>query len=314
MFKAASLLFLHAETSMHVGSGHSFGTIDLAIQRERHSGFPMVAASGVKGAVRAWFKARGNGALSSDDAGAPEQGSLRARYEAVFGPPTARASDHAGAASFTDARLLLFPIRSAKGVYVWATCPALLGRFARDLTLTGQDVPPEIAQAAVPLSREQVAAADKESISIKGTVMLEEYVFEAIGSSQMRALAGWLVEHALPSGDAYRTLRERLPNHLALLHDDAFSDFSRHATEVQARIALNEDKTTGEGGNLFYQENLPADSLLYTAVLATDARGASTASASDLLAYLRDLDDQFIQIGGDETVGKGLCRARFLDA
>ncbi|MDW8464753.1 MAG: RAMP superfamily CRISPR-associated protein [Chloroherpetonaceae bacterium] len=49
-------MFLYAETSVHLGGGESLSAIDLAIQRERHTDFPVGASSGIKGAVRAWFE------------------------------------------------------------------------------------------------------------------------------------------------------------------------------------------------------------------------------------------------------------------
>ncbi|MEL7362718.1 MAG: hypothetical protein AAFN13_11655, partial [Bacteroidota bacterium] len=105
-----------------------------------------------------------------------------------------------------------------------------------------------------------------------------------------------------------------------------------YATEVQARIALNEQKTTGEGGNLFYQENLPSDSVLYSVVLAQDSlraapEGTAPYSAQALLhGFLRgvagtqladpnkSLDGARLQIGGDESVGKGIVYASFFRA
>ena len=35
--QAAALLFLHAQTSLHPGSGTALGVVDLPVQRERHT-------------------------------------------------------------------------------------------------------------------------------------------------------------------------------------------------------------------------------------------------------------------------------------
>ena len=37
MNKANALLFIHAQTSLHPGTGTALGTVDLPIQRERHT-------------------------------------------------------------------------------------------------------------------------------------------------------------------------------------------------------------------------------------------------------------------------------------
>ena len=37
-----SMLFLYVETPLHAGSGRGLGTVDLPIQRERATGYPMI--------------------------------------------------------------------------------------------------------------------------------------------------------------------------------------------------------------------------------------------------------------------------------
>ena len=47
-----ALLYLHAITSLHPGSGTALGVVDLPIQRERHTGWPVIPASSIKGVFR----------------------------------------------------------------------------------------------------------------------------------------------------------------------------------------------------------------------------------------------------------------------
>ena len=56
MFDNTSLVTLYAVTPCHAGSGSSVGVVDLPIQRERHTNYPIIQASGVKGAFKANFK------------------------------------------------------------------------------------------------------------------------------------------------------------------------------------------------------------------------------------------------------------------
>ena len=42
------ILTLYAETSLHPGTGQTTGVVDLPIQRERHTGFPKIEATGFK--------------------------------------------------------------------------------------------------------------------------------------------------------------------------------------------------------------------------------------------------------------------------
>src|SRR5438309_535349 len=46
------LLFLHAQTGLHPGSGTALGTVDLPIQRERHTQWPVIPGSTLKGILR----------------------------------------------------------------------------------------------------------------------------------------------------------------------------------------------------------------------------------------------------------------------
>ncbi|HLY31875.1 MAG TPA: RAMP superfamily CRISPR-associated protein, partial [Ktedonobacterales bacterium] len=51
-YEAAALLFLYTETPLHAGTGASLGIVDLPIQREVHTQYPMIQGSSVKGALR----------------------------------------------------------------------------------------------------------------------------------------------------------------------------------------------------------------------------------------------------------------------
>ena len=50
--KDTELCVLHAISPVHAGAGSATGAVDLPIQRERHTGWPHIQASGIKGAFR----------------------------------------------------------------------------------------------------------------------------------------------------------------------------------------------------------------------------------------------------------------------
>src|SRR3972149_194764 len=130
MFKKARVMFIYTETSLHCGSGTSLGVIDLPIQREKYTDYPVCQASGVKGVVREWFENK--------------HGKDNDKIIKTFGPDFSnRGSDSeafAGAATFTDARLLLFPVRSLNGVFAYTTSRFALSRLKRDLKMAGKPV------------------------------------------------------------------------------------------------------------------------------------------------------------------------------
>ena len=286
-----TLLFIHALTGLHPGSGTALGVVDLPVQRERHTSWPLIPGSSLKGVLRAEC-ARGN---RKDE-----------NVLAVFGPDTNAASDHAGAVAFSDARILAFPVRSLTGVFAWVTCPAVLNRLSRDLGLVGGSGFPSVPSPG----KDSVACvSDSPLIAHDGRLMLEEFEFSHDGDAG--EIAGWIAERAVKDGPT----NDRLRSHLAVLHDDDFTHFVRNATEVVARIGLDYERKTVREGALFYEEYLPAETLFYSLVMCSKSRREGfDKSAAGILAWLCDKSPDFLQIGGGETVGKGFCAVHFLDS
>jgi CRISPR-associated protein Cmr4 len=123
--------------------------------------------------------------------------------------------------------------------------------------------------------------------------VLEEFVFDA-GPATL---------------DFFPVLQTEDRSRVAVIDDSDFTYFVTNATEVTARIRLNHETKTVEKSALFYQEFLPAETLLYTVVLGAASRSPENEnSAEAILAYLFERLPDHIQIGGDETTGKGICR------
>ncbi|MCS7078856.1 MAG: type III-B CRISPR module RAMP protein Cmr4 [Chloracidobacterium sp.] len=286
--QAAALLFIHAQTSLHPGSGTALGVVDLPVQRERHTQWPVIPGSTLKGIVR--------------DACTRRNGD-REKLQAVFGPEKSNAADHAGALSLTDARLLAFPVRSLKGVFAWVTCAAVLERLRRDVQLTGAGE----LDWRPPTAEPDKALCPKESplLTDGDKLILEEFEFTRVGEAD--AVAAWVAERATNDDFTQQQLKQRL----VVLHDDDFTHFVRHATEVTARVALDYERKTVKRGALFYEEFLPPETVFYAVALAgASRRKGHELNAGDVMEYVRAHLPPVLQIGGDETIGKGLCAVR----
>lgn len=296
-----SMLFLYAETPLHAGTGRGLGTVDLPIQRERSTGYPMIQASGIKGRLRAELK----GKLSDKD------------LWAVFGPETDKAADHAGALSFGDARLLLFPVRSLAGVFSWVTSVDALARFHREAALLGQ-TPSWNVPMPGPKSEEDDAEAWVYGKTLKAgsKVVLEEFSFTAVDKIEVKEIGEWLAKHALPSLPEYDYWKAILPQKLCILPEDSYRDFTLYATEVQTHIAMDYDKKTVKDGALWTAEGLPIDSLLYVPLMANDSRSTEESTKdlknSDILKKITGCGLSRINFGGDETTGQGFVALKFL--
>ncbi|HXF06617.1 MAG TPA: type III-B CRISPR module RAMP protein Cmr4 [Blastocatellia bacterium] len=302
MFKKATLMFLYTETSLHAGSGTSLGVVDLPIQREKYTDFPVIQASGLKGAVREWFEFR-----STDSAD-------RRKIELAFGPDKigSEESGFAAAVSFTDARILLFPVRSLKGIFAYCTSPTALERFRRDAQIAGVSIDWTIPRP--PDDRTVLGVREGCDVAADDQVLLEEYAFGFQGKEEVTSIAKWLSQEAFPDRGEYAFWREKVKKSLLVLPDNAFRDFVKLSTEVQARIKIDNDKRTVVKGGLFYEEALLPDSLLYSVVLAHDPVKDDRAELADspaVLAFLRGIDGQRLQLGGDATIGRGIVSVRF---
>lgn len=310
------LMALHALTFLHPGTGQTTGVVDLPVQREVHTGFPMIASSGLKGALRE----------KAELAWKPNE----EKVYAVFGP---KESEAAGALALTDARILLLPVRSLQRVFFWVTCPMVLNRLSRDLEFAGK------ANGSVPkgVAVGKGKCIPPEGANLSGPVALEELRFEVEASAaKQKRCAGFVtvLKTIAPGlGDG------RIDKTLLIIEDDDFSYLCRHALQVSARIALNEKKTTtGGGGNLWYEETLPPETVMYSILLANEPRykpkpkkpepsgetnseivgqGETVASAAGHVPQnapdvMKEVDsllhEQYLQVGGNETVGQGWCR------
>ncbi|MEM4747310.1 MAG: RAMP superfamily CRISPR-associated protein, partial [Archaeoglobaceae archaeon] len=114
--------------------------------------------------------------------------------------------------------------------------------------------------------------------------------------------------------EEYQQWRNWLPKRFVILPDDAFRDFTQMATEIQTRVQLSQTtKTVAEGPWL--EEHLPSETLLYAPIfvskpLAPNAKNLGLTNADDVLKLLSELKLDRLQIGGDETVGRGIVKVR----
>jgi CRISPR-associated protein Cmr4 len=317
-----ALVFFQPVTPLHVGCGQDVGVVDLPVIRERTTGYPFVPGSGIRGCLRDLFERRDKDRRTSDAV-------------TLFGPTADQEDEvrHAGSAAVHDAKMLLFPVRADQGTFLWLTCPAVLVRFARDLSVFL-----EAAEAAGWPGLPALAPAEEAALTAAsggGRLFLEELAFErmpdsAPGAAAARAaLAGW-------AGSIGQALTEpRLGSSTVLVSDGAFLHFVSHATVVQQHNRLTSAKTV-EGSALFSVEAVPPETVFYGFLGATDSRRPPAESAPDtegaappvvragprsaveILACLRSLWEGAagssgpaagtLHLGGDEGTGLGVTR------
>lgn len=286
MFENASIAIMYAVTPCHAGSGSALGVVDLPIQRERHTNWPMIQASGVKGAFRSNFERFKNKIKSEIQIQDFEN--LTA---SVFGTDKGGINDagFAGSLSISDARILAYPMRSNVSPFVWITCPAVLKRLSRDLDIAGKK---SFDVSKFFVKEENAVTLNGE---ISGEVLLED--FEVKVSEEKISEFDNIKDYFK---DAERLL---------LVSDDVFNYGVTDCTQIMAQIKIDSDTGTAADGSLRYQEELPGDTIMYTIIHWGDSKNANednlkARTIRNFITY--EVIDKYIQIAGDESCGRGI--------
>ncbi|MDD3553720.1 MAG: type III-B CRISPR module RAMP protein Cmr4 [Deltaproteobacteria bacterium] len=308
LIEHAHLCVLHAISPVHAGSGSALGAVDLPIQRERHTGWPHIQASGVKGAFRdhcerVWMTQQCKG-TGNDDNKKQQPEELANLANRIFGMSESTESQ-AGAIAFSDAKLLAFPVRSNLAPFVWVVCPALLKRLSRDLELVGI---PQVRISAEVL--DSVCVSNDQYRLVKGEInkndslILEDICLTANNDE-------W---NKTELEETFNRLAPEIER-LVVIPDAHFSFLMETATEIQAQIKIKPETGTTQDGSLRYQELLPAESVLYTLVFFTEERTKDDANKLqlDILAnHVKYAASTYIQMGGDMTLGRGIFKIKWL--
>lgn len=304
MYKQTQILFKKVITPAHVGSGNDLGIIDLPIQREKHTGFPKIEGSSLKGSMREAFEnTAGVEPLDihlafgyDEDSDKKKETSKKLNEKTKF----------AGALGFSDSRLLFFPVKSAKGVFAYATCPLILKRFNEEVRLLGTDnklesMVPGVNQGEALLFKDSSILKDSGS---KKSVTLEEYTFNAklVGEDDKYQLFN----------DLKKLFGDEIAERIVILNDDDFSYFADNATEVITRTKIDNESGTVKDGALFNEEYLPAETYLYSLVFAgpvfNEEKGSFDKNETSVVEWFKKNKPAYLQIGANATIGKGICK------
>jgi len=265
---SVSLLYIHALSSLHPGTGQGVGAIDLPIARERATNLPFAPGSSLKGCLR--------------------QGKKDDVAKQRFGD-----EDRQGDLAFSDARLLLLPLRSVSSTFVWATCPYLLRRYRRDCRMLPAQLTAGLP-AATPTVDAETAAGSKTveglTLNQKPKLVLEDLDFD-LKAGPAEDWAAWFANALFASDSEWIA---EFKKRFVILPDSAFDFLCEYATEVNAHIRIGEDGIVEEGA-LWYEESLPAETVLVSIV---ENRGAND------LTWM----PEFLRLGGNESTGQGLTR------
>lgn len=288
------LILLQARSPIHCGTGQAISGIDLPIAREKATGIPLVPGSSIKGVLRA----RGNDSL--------------ALHRAVFGPPTENASDNAGSVQFGDAGMVFLPLRSVRGTFAWVTSHYLLRRLTRDVVESG------LGTVTLPAELEAETAARVTTASrlLAGQqVVFEDFDFTATVDESLTNVADAVAEWLYGEGDDAKADRDFFTARVCMVHDDVMSLLMQSAMEITARNSLVPETKTVKKGALWTEEALPTETVLSGLLAATPVtqKTGHVPTEGELFTHISSLlPGGTIQVGGNATVGRGMCRLQIV--
>lgn len=270
-------IYFHTLSPLHVGAGRGTGLIDLPIVRERATNLPILPGSSVKGVIRDSIERQGK-----------KDERLNAKLSDFFGFADNEAK--AAAVSFSDAYVLCLPVRAFKGTFAWVTCPQILARYKRDLQNFSAKVPV--------VDGEKAAVYSDKKIWNENKVVLEDLDLNAMVDPNVDAFAKQI------AGVYFKdeTWKKMFLDRFVVVSDEVFDFVAKHATEVRARIRIDDETRIVAKGALWYEESLPAETLLTGIVWQDDA----LARGEDFLKILEEkLPKGEMQFGGKATTGLG---------
>jgi len=293
--EATSLVTFYGISPIHAGAGASTSVVDLPIQRERHTNWPHIQASAVKGAMRQHFR-RYAETVVKDDKKANEFINYIFGYDGDNDKDRESHKDkddkvitNAGIISVSDAKLLAFPMRTNIAPFVHITSQAVLERLQEDLRFCGESI--NLPQFNV--------TADKAIWLLKpsntnNNIILEDYVVEVTQ------------EQKLPEEiSSYFNSNIKA---LLLVSEEVFDYCTSYCTEIQTQIKIDSKTGTAQDGALRYQELLPSDSLLYSVVYYSASAFDTSFQADTVKNTVEENIKNYMQLGGDETLGRGICK------
>ena len=280
--------WIHAVTPLHVGAGRGLGYIDMPIAREKATNWPYIPGSSIKGVIAEHF-------------GASEE-SIRNKEEhrdlkAAFGTSGSDNNCAAGALVFTDADILCLPVRSFYGTFAWTTSPFCMMRVNRDI-----DIPefPEGIRALV--------ANDSKLIREGGKIYLEDLDLKTQKSDEAGKIAESIASSVFGENEKWQKV---FAERFAIVNDDIFTFLCESGTEVSAHIRIDGKTGIVQDGALWYEEALPAESIL-TGRVWCDKVFVSGITEKDLFErFCSGIID--LQVGGKASTGKGIVRCIFGD-
>ena len=286
------LMTIFTRTPLHVGCGSSVGAVDQPVARERHTRFPIIPGSAIKGVLAdMWLEVGVDvNVVEKEKEGVKTTEYIRIEDSdafKIFGN-NANGKDvkvSAGSLLIGEGKLLAFPVRSARNCFAWITCPLVLKRLAADASRTFESVPS--------VKNGEVYASEK--LCVDNTAIFEEYPLSCAGKVSDE------ISGAFAEMSDEPIWKDEIKTRLAIVSDEMFAYFAENACEIANHNRIDDVNGVVAKGALFSQENVPSETMFYAVF--------NSRNADDFVALEDKLknENNLLQIGADMTTGLGWC-------
>jgi CRISPR-associated protein Cmr4 len=199
-------------------------------------------------------------------------------------------------------------VPTLRRTFAWVTSEIALGRLARKYATLRRPAP------RVPSAAEDRGTAPDEQWTNAPNEVLGPCLVP-LGDERDELLRKWadrIADHAIGAGEPFQPFAGKLRTDLLLAGSQIMPTLLRECTEQSVRVQLNKDKIVENGP--FYSEYLPAETILAAALTLRCPSDAVEGDHQARCQAVRDLlDGKLLQVGGDETLGKGMVWGRLLE-
>ena len=282
---------IKTKTNLHAGSGDTnFGIVDNQVQRDTISNIPVINSSSLKGAIRDHFKdflSETNQTISNTEVKpfvfntifGDEQKNLDSDDKVTY-----KKLPKQGLVKFIDAKLLFLPLRSNKKPFFHVTSMGILNEAKSFLESFN-----------IKIDFDNINTDGKSVVIGNEKAIIEDVAcdYMQVDFSKIKALFG--IEN------------------LAIFNEEDFNEAVSNLP-VLARNALDNGKSV----NLWYEEVLPRESILYTVFCyynnlddsTSDSRGKTDKKKFEMAYKLFEekLLKDTIQIGANASIGYGITK------
>ncbi len=328
MLRLVGILVLgYAITPLHPGTGRSPGLVDLPIQRDP-LGYPIVYASGLKGALKSLCARRisnkcidtRSGRIKCDD----DECSICC---CLFGPEPGEGEKGAGILSVLDFTVFAVPIPSIDKGYLYITSPYISRRSLGVLDILLSNGVKNDGLKHLKKLIEKIAYTDPNKYY---TINKGEHVsiLHSFINTEPLSFDGDLskINNLLKN---VGPMLSDFTNRLVIVPDNVATQLMDKGIIRITRVRLRVDIKTAAKRNLWTEEYLPIGTFLIGGLIASTPRkneycskymnGAEVCDEKCAEKVLEDFkgklgikDVAYMIVGGKETIGKGLIKLKII--